>query len=84
MKIDTIKAAIDDEISTRASDKFGIKVGGELYKKLARAGMIKMANFSIWGTGEFYQKLPAYDGKYYIFHDWDLGDYEFKVGTPAS
>lgn len=32
MDISTIKTEIDNEISTRSSDKFGIKVGGELYK----------------------------------------------------
>jgi hypothetical protein len=84
MDISTIKTAIDNEVSTRSSDKFGIKVGGELYKELAKAGFIKLATFSVWGTGAFPQELPAYEGKYYIFHDWELDDYAFKVGTPAS
>lgn len=84
MDINTIKTTIDNEVSTRSSDKFGIKVGGELYKELAKAGFIKMATFSAWGTGAFPQELPAYEGKYYIFHDWELDDYDFKIGTPAS
>jgi hypothetical protein len=84
MDINTIKAVIDSEVSTRKSEKFGIKVGGELYKELAKAGHIKKVTFSAWGTGAFPEELPAYEGKYYIFHDWELGDYAFKVGTPAS
>jgi hypothetical protein len=84
MDISTIKAAIDDKVSTRASDKFGIKVGGELYKELAKAGFIKKETFSILGLGTFAQELPAYCGKYHIFHDWELDDYAFKVGNPAS
>lgn len=84
MELNTIKVAIDKEISTRNSDKFAIKVGGELYTALAKAGDIKKITFSAWGTGAFPEKLPAYNEKYYIFHDWELGDYDFKVGTPAS
>lgn len=84
MDINAIKAAIDNEISKRTSDNFGIKVGGEIYKELDKAGFIKMATFSAWGTGAFPQELPAYEGKYYIFHDWELDDYAFKVGAPAS
>jgi hypothetical protein len=49
MDINTIKANIDSEVSTRSSDKFGIKVGGELYKELAKAGFIKMATFFMIG-----------------------------------
>lgn len=84
MDINLIKAEIDNEISTKSSDKFGIKVGGELYKALAKSGFIKMTTFSAWGTGAFPQEFPAYDGKYYIFHDWEMEDYAFKVGNPAS
>ncbi len=84
MDFNTIKAAIDNEISIRKSDKFGIKVGGELYKELAKAGFIKKVTFSAFGTGAFPEEIPAYDGKYYIFHDWELDDYAFKVGVPAS
>ena len=84
MDISTIKTAIDNEVSKRSSDKFGIKVGGELYKDLAKAGFIKLVTFSVWGTGAFPQELPAYEGKYYVFHDWNLDDYDFKVGIPAS
>lgn len=84
MDIIAIKNEIDDEVSTRSSDKFGIKVGGELYKALAKAGFVKMATFSAWGTGAFPQELPAYAGKYYIVHDWEMDDFAFKVGTPAS
>jgi len=84
MDLNTSKAAIDNEISTRKSDKFGIKVGGQLYIELAKAGYIKKVTFSAWGTDAFPEELPAYNGKYYIFHDWELGDYDFKVGTPAS
>jgi hypothetical protein len=84
MDISTIKAAIDIEVSTRSSGKFAIKVGGELYKELAKAGFIKLATFSAFGTGAFPQEFPAYEGKYYIFCDWELDDYAFKVGNPAS
>lgn len=44
-----IKAEIDTKISTRPSNKFGIKVGGELYKELANAGLIEMTEFSAYG-----------------------------------
>ncbi len=84
MDLNKIKAEIDREISTRKSDKFGIKVGGELYIELAKAGHIKKVSFSDWGTGAFPEELPAYHGKYYIFHDWELDDYDFKVGVPNT
>jgi hypothetical protein len=75
---------IDKEVSSRTSDKFGIKVGGELYKELARAGKIKLATFSIFGTGAFPEELPAYGAKYFIFVDWELDDYAFEVGVPRT
>ncbi len=84
MDITTIINAIDAEISTRSSDRFGIKVGGELYKELAKAGNIKLATLAAFGTGAFPEKLPAYAGKYFIFHDWELGDYEYAVGVPKA
>lgn len=84
MDLNMAKAAIDNEISTRESDKFGIKVGGKLYIELAKAGHIEKVPFTAWGTGAFSEELPAYSGKYYIFHDWELGDYDFKVGVPNS
>lgn len=82
MDIKTITNAIDHDISTRSSNKFGVKVGGELYKALASAGKIELATFSALGTGAFPHELPAYDGKYFIYHDWELADYEYKVGVP--
>ena len=59
MDIATIINAIDAEISTRSSDRFGIKVGGELYKELAKAGKIKKATFA-HATGAFPEERFAY------------------------
>jgi hypothetical protein len=75
---------IDQEISTRTSDGFGIKVGSALYNALVKAGKIKKATFSAWGTGAFAEELPAYNGKYFVFSDWELGDRDFKVGVPST
>lgn len=82
MDIITIANAIDQEISTRSSDKFGIKVGGELYKALAEVGRIKMSKFSVLGIGAQIAEFPSYDGKYFIFHDWTLTDFAYEVGMP--
>nr|WP_321507822.1 hypothetical protein [uncultured Celeribacter sp.] len=84
MQIAEIIKEIDSEISSRSSDKFGIKVGCELYIALAEAQKIKKATFSAWGTGAFPEELPAYGGKYFIYHDWELGDWDFKVGVPNA
>lgn len=84
MDITTIINAIDGEVSSRSSDRFGIKVGGELYKELVKAGKIKLATFSAFGTGAFPEELPAYAGKYFIFHDWELDDYAYAVGVPKA
>ncbi|WP_339690988.1 hypothetical protein [Celeribacter baekdonensis] len=84
MQIEKITEEIDREILSRSSDKFGIKVGGELYIALAEAQKIKKATFSALGTGAFPEELPAYDGKYFIYHDWELGDWDFKVGVPTD
>jgi hypothetical protein len=81
MDITTITNAIDHEISTRSSGKFGIKVGSELYKALAAEGKIKAATFA-HATGAFPEARLAYDGKYAIFEDFELGDFEYKVGVP--
>lgn len=83
MNVEAIAREIELEVSTRNSDRFAIKVGGELYKALAKAGKIKKATFSAWGTGAFAEELPAYDGKYFIFHDWELDDQAFAVGVPT-
>lgn len=80
MDITIITDAIDAEILRRSSDKFGIKVGWELYKELAMAGKIKLREFSAFGTGAFPVDLPAYNGKYFISLDWDLNDYECIIG----
>ncbi len=84
MDITAIVEAIEKDVSARNSNKFGIKVGGELYKALAQTGKITKAAFSWRGVGIYAQELAAYDGKYYIFHDWELRDYDFEVGTPVS
>lgn len=84
MDIAEIKTKIDAEVSKRNSNEFGIRVGGELYKELAKSDLIKWVPFSLWGTGAFTEHLPAYEGKHFIFHDWRLADYAFEVGTPAS
>jgi hypothetical protein len=83
MEITKKIAEIDQEISTRKSDKFGIKVGGELYRALAKAGKITKEKFSWLETKLFSEELPAYDGKYFVYHDWELDDWDFKIGTPA-
>jgi len=82
LDIAIISKQIDAEISSRSSNKFGIKVGGELYKELAKAGKIKKVTFSAFGTGAFPEKLPAYDGKIFIYVDWELPDDAYVVGTP--
>jgi hypothetical protein len=84
MDIATITTKIDQEISTRTSDGFGIKVGAELYNALVKAEKIKKATFSAWGTGAFAEELPAYNGKYFVFSDWELGDWDFRVGVPKA
>jgi hypothetical protein len=84
LDIHSIKSEIDEEISKRTSENIGIKVSENLYKELGKAGLITRATFSVLGTGVFAEELPAYDGKYYIFPDWELEGYKFKVGTPTS
>jgi hypothetical protein len=84
MDIDKIKSSIDAEISTRSSNKFGIKLGGELYEKFEKAGIIKMATFSAEGSGVLSETHPAYNGKYFVIRDFDLDDYAYEVGTPGS
>jgi hypothetical protein len=84
MDIATITNQIDHEISTRTSDGFGIKVGGDLYNALVKAGKIKKATFSALGTGAFSKELPAYNGKYFVFSDWELDDWGFEVGVPST
>ena len=67
MDITIITAAIDKEIATRTSDKFGIKMGGKLYTALAKTGKISLATFSAFGTGAYLQEVPANDGKYFVY-----------------
>ena len=84
MQTEEIIQKIDREISNRSSDKFGIKVGYELYLALVKAQKIKKATFSVLGTGAFPAELPAYDEKYFIYHDWELDDWDFMIGVPSD
>lgn len=54
----------------------------DLVNVLVRAGKIKMAIFSAFGTGAFPEQLPAYDGKYFASVDLHIGGLEFEVGVP--
>lgn len=83
MDLPAIVAAIDSEIAERKSDGFGVKVGGALFKALVQHGHIEKVDFSVSGTGAFNEKLPAYNGKHFVWHDWELGDDAFEVGIPA-
>lgn len=74
--------AIDEEIAKRASDKLGIRFSLDLFNVLVRAGKIKMATFTAFGTGAFPEQLPAYDGKYFASIDIDFDGLEFEVGVP--
>jgi hypothetical protein len=75
--------AIDGEIATRKSKNFGIKVRMDLSRALIKAGKIKKAEFTVAGTGGFPMNLPAYDGQYFVFEDWEIGDDQFEVGQDA-
>ncbi|ARQ60507.1 MULTISPECIES: hypothetical protein [Rhizobium] len=77
-----IIAVIDGEIAKRTSDKFGIRFSLDLFNPLVRAGNIKMATFTAFGTGAFPEQLPAYDGKYFAAVDIEMDGLEFEVGTP--
>ncbi len=74
--------AIDGEIAKRNSDNFGIRFSLDLFNVLVRAGNIKMATFSAFGTGAFPEQLPAYDGKYFASVDIEFDGLEFEVGIP--
>lgn len=74
--------AIDQEIQKRGTDKIGIKFSLDLFNVLVRAGKIKMATFTAFGTGAFPEQLPAYDGKYFASVDVDFDGLEFEVGVP--
>ncbi|MBY3141833.1 hypothetical protein HFO65_29165 [Rhizobium laguerreae] len=78
----TIIAAIDADIAKRNSDKFGIRFSLDLFNVLVRAGKIKMATFTAFGTGAFPEQLPAYDGKYFASVDIEMDGLEFEVGVP--
>lgn len=82
--LNAVVAAIDDEIRKRTSPLFGIKFGAELYRDLAKAGKIRWAKASFEGTGAFPLEMPAYEGKYAAWSDWELGEYEFQVGVPKD
>ena len=82
--LDAVIAAIDAEIQTRTSSLFGIKFGAELYRDLAKAGKITWATTSLAGMGAFPLAMPAYDGKYAAWNDWELGEYDFQVGVPNA
>jgi len=84
MDIDQIIQAIDDEIATRPSRNFGIKVGNELFKALAAQGHVENAVFSVMGSGLFEMELPTYKGKHALTLDWEMEDYAFLVGHPKS
>ena len=73
-------AAIDAEIATRKTQNFGITVGMDLYRALIHAGKIKKAAFTVAGTGVWPMSLPAYNGRYFISEDWELGAEQFTVG----
>ncbi len=79
-----IIAEIDAQIASRSSSNFGIKVGQDLYVELDKAGRIKKAKFGVLGTKLWEHDALAYDGKYAISYDWELGNDKFVVGTPAT
>lgn len=82
MNIDQKIADIDAEVAKRTSPNFGIKFGSDLYLALIQAGKIKKAKFSILGTGAFEMEMPAYDGKYAAWNEWEIEGDDFEVGTP--
>lgn len=85
MPIDAMIAAIDAQIATRKSNRFGIKFGPELYRELAEAGRIQLRTFTMEGTGLFPLDLPAYikgDMAHAAYSDWELRDYDYVVGVP--
>lgn len=77
-------ADIDAEVAKRTSPDFGIKFGSDLYRALIREGKITKATFSIMGTGAFKMEMPAYDGKYAAWDEWEIGEEDFSVGTPSA
>jgi hypothetical protein len=82
MDIREIIDAINIEIKTRDSHKFGIKVSEALFKELYKKDLIELALFSVEGIGVFKQKLPAYKSTYFIFISPDLEGLSFEVGKP--
>ncbi|WFS69558.1 hypothetical protein CFBP4996_26565 (plasmid) [Agrobacterium leguminum] len=85
MPINEIIAEIEAQIASRPTNKFGIKVGSELYKELAKAGKVQWKTFTMEGTGLFPIDLPAYmhgNWGYATTVDWEMGDYDYKVGVP--
>jgi hypothetical protein len=81
MAIDEIVKLIDAEISKRENDKFGIKVSENLFNKLCEEELISNEIFSAFGTGAFAMNLPAYRKKYFIFPDFELEEFQFRVGA---
>ncbi|WP_445501108.1 hypothetical protein [Microvirga sp. G4-2] len=74
---------IDAHLNGLNSKNLGIKFGADVFDALVKAGKIKKAVFSVLGTGAFPMELPAYDGTYAAWRDWELGDWEVEFGTPA-
>ena len=82
MNIATVVEQIDAQISTRSSHRFGIKMGGALYRKLFATGDVTIEKFGVAGTNFFVQDCPDYKKKYAVYMDPNMPPNDFEVGVP--
>ena len=75
----SIKSELDDELKS-ADPKVGIAFGMELFNAFQQKGWFTLEDFGWLGTPLFSECLPAYGRSHYAFPNWDLPDFEFRVG----
>jgi hypothetical protein len=81
----TISAKRDslDQALETAGPNVGIAFGLDLFKAFRERGWLTLETFGASGTTLFAERLPAYQQTHYVFATWDLGDWDFKVGSHA-
>lgn len=72
-----------DEALKHVDANLGIVFGVRLFDEFRERGWLTLETFSWLGTQFFAETVPAYDRTHFASPNWDVPEWEFRVGKSS-